>query len=660
MTHSAPWRTVVAAAVAAVAIAACASQNAVVPPRTPAFAGAKHAAFDRPPQGAQLHVGRLRLVKCYEHDRYFCGSLRVALDPAGEVAGTIDVALAWLPHSDTGRPSSGTIVAVEGGPGYPSVGSRGLYRTLYAPLLTTKDLLLVDNRGTGASDAIDCSPLQRAPLMLVGDVTRCGMELGKTSDLFGTGIAADDMAAVLDALDIRRVDMYGDSYGTFFVQAFAGRHPSRVHTLVLDGAYPVVGGSPWYPSTGPEMRRAFDTACQRSPVCAKIPGSAASRLERLVAALRTRAPNRIAPSGLAFVMDSAGLDPLAYRDLDAAARAYLESDDSVPLARLVNEAYAYDEGAGESARRYSQGLFVAASCADNPQAYDMRLGRRERSAAWYAALARKRAEEPDLYAPFTIDEFLGIPVDYAYVPLCVGWPVPSRLHPPGEPVPPGTRFPDVPTLVLNGDLDTITTPGEGAAVTRLFPRAQHLIIANTGHVSALDDLVGCASAIVRRFTATGKLDAGCDSTIPAVHLVPSFGRDLDDVIPASPAPGNAATPLELRAAAAATLAAADVLSRAYEFSLTSGSGLRGGTFSTAFHGNAVSVALTRIAWTRDLLVSGEALSQARIARASAHLTLQGACSGTLDAAWDTAGSTATATIHGTVDGQVVKATMPAP
>ncbi|HYL27545.1 MAG TPA: hypothetical protein VEW74_06890, partial [Candidatus Nitrosotalea sp.] len=81
------------------------------------------------------------------------------LDPAGQVSGSLDIAIAWLPHSTRSERSAGTIVAVEGGPGYPSIGSRSLYRGLYAPILTKRDLLLVDNRGTGESNAIVCRPL---------------------------------------------------------------------------------------------------------------------------------------------------------------------------------------------------------------------------------------------------------------------------------------------------------------------------------------------------------------------------------------------------------------------------------------------------------------------------------------------------------------------
>jgi pimeloyl-ACP methyl ester carboxylesterase len=618
---------------------ACANQNAGIP-------------------NAQLQT-KLHLQHCF-HDQYYCGMLRVPIDPSGQVPGTIGIAIAWLPHSETSLPSSGTIVAVEGGPGYPSIGSRGLYRALYTPLLKRRDLLLVDNRGTGRSDAIDCEPLQSAPVIRLRNVARCGMHLSATSDLFGTALAADDLANVLAALNIGRVDLYGDSYGTFFVQAFAGRHPRSVRSVVLDAAYPVAGGNPWYPSTGPEIRKAFELACSRSPVCTNLSGSSLSRVTRLIEALRTHRSTGIRVSDIAFVMDAAGLDPLAYRDLDAASRAYVDSNDSVPLARLVREAYVHDEGAGGSPESFSQGLFVAASCSDNPQAYDLRLEPTAREAEWHSALARKQAQDPDLYAPFTIDEFLTMPPDYAYLQLCLGWPVPSALHPAGEPVPPGTRFPAVPTLVLTGDLDTTTPPGEGAAAARLFPRARHVIIANTAHVSALGDAYGCAASIVRRFTETGKVNDACVSTIPALHLVPSFALNTDDVIAALPSAGNHGSPRDLRAAAAATLAAADVLARAYEFVLSSGKGLRGGTFAAQTHGGLTTAALTRVAWTRDLRVSGTASSNAYSGRATAHVSLDGAAKGSIDASWMTVGMHAFATIAGTVNGRVVEATMPAP
>ncbi|MGB8907394.1 MAG: alpha/beta fold hydrolase [Candidatus Cybelea sp.] len=607
---------------------------------------------------ASLRVGSVSLHHCFGGD-YYCGTVRVPLDPAGQVSGSIDIAIAWLPHSDRSARSEGTIVAVEGGPGYGSIGSRSLYRPLYAPLLTSRDMLLVDNRGTGLSGAIVCRPLQGRHLMELTYVTRCGHELGRASDLYGTAIAADDMATILTALQIRKVDMYGDSYGSFFVQAFAGRHPDRVRSLVLDGAYQVTGGSPWYPSTARTLRRAFDIACERSPVCSNLHGSSLDRIERLLAKLRADRA-KISPTQVAFVMDSAGLEPLAFRELDAAARAYVDANDPVPLERLVDETYAEEEGAGGPARSYSQGLFVAASCSDNPQAYDMRLQPPERIADWRHELDLKRENDPTLYAPFSLEEFLHMPIDYAYVPLCTTWPVASPKHPAGQPVPPGTRFPDVPVLVLNGDLDTTTTPKEGERAARLFSDATHVIVANSVHVTALDDFYGCASGIVRRFTLTKKVDARCAGRVPALHLVPAFSRTIDEVEAASPLPGNEAPVKQRRAAAAAVLAAADVLARSYEFGLSAGSGLRGGSYTATPRNASDGATLSGIRWTNDLAVSGAAQFDARGASAKANLELAGASTGSLDVTWPTTGSSAQAKLDGTIDGYALHATMPAP
>ena len=262
---------------------------------------------------ALLTVGLLTLQPCAEAPGYYCGTIARPLDPAGAIPGTITIGFTWLPHSDASAPATGTIVAAEGGPGYPSGGSRDGYRALFAPLLDTRDLLLMDDRGTGRSGAIDCKPLQRAKTMTLGNVTACGAQLGRTSDLYGTALAADDLDAIETALGVKTADMYGDSYGTFFVQVFAARHPDRVASVTLDGAYPAIGFDPWYVSTGPTIRSAYDLVCARG-YCR---GSPMARVETLLA--RLRKPNApVTPSQLALVMDTAGLDTLNYRDLDAA------------------------------------------------------------------------------------------------------------------------------------------------------------------------------------------------------------------------------------------------------------------------------------------------------------------------------------------------------
>ena len=219
-----------------------------------------------------------------------CGSLTVALDPADPSAGTIDIGFETHP-ARKGR-TLGTIVAIEGGPGYATTASRDWYLDLFDPLLDHRDLLLIDNRGTGRSEAIDCPELQSYEGDYVTNVGLCGAQLGATSDLYGTAFAIDDMVQVLDALGIDAVDMYGDSYGSFMAQAFAVRHPDRVRTLVLDGTYPVEDQDPWYRDLNAALRDAFRVVCERDPGCNAL-GWRPSRTDRTTGrCLACRTANR--------------------------------------------------------------------------------------------------------------------------------------------------------------------------------------------------------------------------------------------------------------------------------------------------------------------------------------------------------------------------------
>ncbi|MDP9064990.1 MAG: alpha/beta hydrolase, partial [Pseudomonadota bacterium] len=213
------------------------------------FNAAGIAQADYPPTKPRvpLHVGTIWLEPCSRPQGY-CGHIDRPLDPAGTVPGHINVHFEYYRHSGPGA-ALGTVVATEGGPGYPATESRGDYLALFAPLLGDHDLVLMDNRGTGQSGAIDCGALQRAVKWTVELIAACGASLGPAAPLYSTAYAADDLDAILEALAVRRIDLYGDSYGTYFEQVFALRHPARLRSLVLDGAYPLSGPDyAWYPT----------------------------------------------------------------------------------------------------------------------------------------------------------------------------------------------------------------------------------------------------------------------------------------------------------------------------------------------------------------------------------------------------------------------------
>ena len=627
---------------------------------------------------ASIQVGNLQLSRCPGVPAY-CGTLDRPLDPAGQVSGTIKIAVQLYPHRDRTQPALETIVAVEGGPGYPSIGSRSSYVPLFMPFLDRHDLLLVDNRGTGASQAIDCQPLQTSAFLTLSDITTCGQTLGDTSDLYGSGTAADDLAAVLDALGISQIDLYGDSYGTFFSQTFAGRHPERLRSVVLDSAYPVEHESPWYPEAAPAMRNAFNSACEQSLTCQNLPGESLTRITALLNSLRGNPLRGQAHDGdgnlvnvkadastLALLAFGNSTGPVVYRELDAAARAYLGQGNSAPLLRLLAENGVISQSGVPpfSPTYYSAGLFVAVTCEDYPFPYDLTLPPAARLAQRNAAFAEELATAPGVYAPFTISEYNSLPLDYSVLDTCLTWPVPSPAHPPGQPVPQGATFTSAPVLVLSGTLDSLTPAEQGKKAAALFPNATQVLVANSFHVTALGDEDDCASEIVRYFVENlSPGDTTCAANIAEVRTVPRFAQSASELAPATPTPGNQGTSSDLRVAAASALTAGDAIARWWMNLSGSGVGLYGGTFQYTYADNAYQFRLTNLEWVQDVAVTGTmSWGYTKPGTVTAQLTISGSGtqSGTLNIAWNDRQPHAMATITGQIGGRTIAATMYAP
>jgi pimeloyl-ACP methyl ester carboxylesterase len=125
------------------------------------------------PHAASAHMGRMTLERCVDAPAY-CGRIDRPLDPTGAIGGRISVYFEFYPHTAAG-PSAGTLVATEGGPGYPATGSREDYLALFQPLRARRDFVLMDNRGTGKSGAIDCPALQSAAQWKVDLVGSCAL-----------------------------------------------------------------------------------------------------------------------------------------------------------------------------------------------------------------------------------------------------------------------------------------------------------------------------------------------------------------------------------------------------------------------------------------------------------------------------------------------------
>ena len=206
---------------------------------------------------------------CKDDRRARCGSIGVPLYRGAPDGGgrTLRVQFRVFGRTDRSKPALEPIVAAEGGPGYTTIDSADDYLFMLGPLRRRHDMIVVDNRGTGRSGAINCPRLQAQKGIYSREVGRCARRLGRAANAYGTGAAADDLAAVLDKLGVPKVDIYGDSYGTYFAQTFAVRHPDRVRAVVLDAAYGVEGFDPWIRQESIGLRYAWPELCRRTVGC---------------------------------------------------------------------------------------------------------------------------------------------------------------------------------------------------------------------------------------------------------------------------------------------------------------------------------------------------------------------------------------------------------
>ena len=190
-----------------------------------------------------------------------------------------------------------------------------------------------------------------------------------------------DIVSVMDALAVAEVDFYGDSYGTYVGQTFATRFGHRLRSIILDSAYPARPPDIWFPTDWARGRDGLDRVCSRSPSCRALAGRSTARIGALLDYLRHHEISGVAPdsdglplettvdvSQLFLLMTNLGNSPITYRDLDAAARAWFDSRDPLPLLRISAE---YDTPFVSDPMDFSYGLFQDVVCQEYPLHYDL-------------------------------------------------------------------------------------------------------------------------------------------------------------------------------------------------------------------------------------------------------------------------------------------------
>ena len=179
-----------------------------------------------------------------------CGSLTVFEDRDAGAGRTIDLKIVVIPAVSS-SPEPDPLFFLAGGPGQAATDVAGPVLARLAEVRRTRDLVFVDQRGTGGSGGMQCAFFETAPdekaisesldTLGLDDLRECLAEIESGADprRYATPTAMDDLDDVRAALGYETINLYGGSYGTRAGLIYMRRHPERVRAAVLDGLAPV-------------------------------------------------------------------------------------------------------------------------------------------------------------------------------------------------------------------------------------------------------------------------------------------------------------------------------------------------------------------------------------------------------------------------------------
>jgi pimeloyl-ACP methyl ester carboxylesterase len=455
---------------------------------------------------------------CADSNQVACGHLTVPLDPANPSDGTIT--LAMRRHIAPTGPSKDAVIALAGGPGQAAIPFTEDFTEILGPIVSTRDLIVLDQRGTGLSHPLSCAAFEH----LIGDsspgaIGICAGQLGPARGFYTTADTVADIEAIRQAGGYEKLVLYGTSYGTKVAERYAQEHPSHVEALVLDSVVPPSGPEPLNKTTFAAVGRVLRQLCS-ARACAHITRGPVGDLARLVkhiarGALRGRVvdedgvahPTAISSNDLIGILVDGDLDPILRAEFPAAVRAAVRGD-AAPLARLKTRA----EGAESESESLGEGfdvpLYYSSVCDEEPFPWNPAASPRVRLREARAALA---AQPAGAFAPFGPLNALAL----SDMPACSRWPATA-----GAPEIDNAPLPNVPTLILSGADDLRTPTANARQVAALIPDSHLLVVPNTGHSVLGTEPTPCAGRALRALFA-GKPIARCTANAPPASYLPT-------------------------------------------------------------------------------------------------------------------------------------------
>lgn len=424
----------------------------------------------------------------------WCGTYEVWEDREAESGRRIGLNVVVMPAASS-SPAADALVWLDGGPGAGATESGPGIAGAFQAARADRDVLLVDQRGTGRSHPLDCAtPANDAPLqehfedfLPLDDVRECLAAQDADVTKYTTPIAMDDLNEVREALGYEQVTLFGGSYGTRAGLIYMRRHPETVRAAALKGVAPTNMRNPL------PFARALDDgvagvfeACAAEPECAEsFPdlerdwARVAERFERGPVTATVTHEGRTEEVELSKGVFADGVRHILY-----------QVGQSRTLPRIITDAAAGDFdafaqrelqqsiGFGDA---LSMGMFLTVTCSEDLQFLTEDEIRRETEGTFMGDYRiRRQLAACEIWGRGDIDESYSAPVTA-----------------------------DVPTLLLSGEFDTATPVAGADWVAEYLPDALHIVVPNESHGFANP---GCEFGLLNEFVLVGGhegLNAAC-------------------------------------------------------------------------------------------------------------------------------------------------------
>ncbi len=441
----------------------------------------------------------LTLVECAvkgAEDKVKCGSLEVPESWEQPDGRKISLKIVVVPAA---KPTGlAPLFDFAGGPGMAVTDGAAFYLTVGAANRATRDIVLVDQRGTGGSAPLRCAELEAAsPLTRMYPVDRvrvCREALAKDHDLaqYTTLAAARDIDAVRAAIGAEKIDLFGLSYGTKLAQAYIREFPSHVRSAVLAGSAPMDLKTPLYHARNSENAlRLIFTNCAADADCAAVYPSLEDDWAAIVARFEAGPVAMATPDGDLMVERGPFMETF---------RALLTTEGGQRRAPKLIRAVAtgdfapFVKATTSGPRGFiAEGLYLSVECAEGSALIDP---------------AEIDAAKADTFLDrYRIDEQLG---------ACAEWPIAEISPEFAEPV-----TSDVPTLIIAGGRDHVTPKDYAMRIAEGFSNSRVILIEELAHVADAISNIECFDNMALAFYEGADPDA-VDASCIAEMKAPAF------------------------------------------------------------------------------------------------------------------------------------------